>query len=116
MSAAASKPTGAPINVKDYAISAAEDHLSDLVARLVKDGVSASSFVRVGNPVEEIVRFTDENAIDLVVMGTHGRSGLAHLLVGSVAERVVRAGERPAPLPIAPRLRRARRGRSLPVT
>ena len=87
--------TGAPINVKDYAVAQAEAHLNDLVARLAKDGVTATSFIRVGYAVDEIVRFVDENSIDLVVMGTHGRTGLAHLLVGSVAERVVRTCKAP---------------------
>ena len=87
--------TGAPINVKDYAVAQAEAHLKDLEARLAKDGVTATSFIRVGNPVDEIIRFADENAISLIVMGTHGRTGLAHLLVGSVAERVVRTSRAP---------------------
>ena len=39
---------------------------------------------------DEIVSYARSNGIDLIVMGTHGRSGLAHLLKGSVAERVVR--------------------------
>src|SRR5262249_25872031 len=87
--------TGAPISVKDYAVSQAEAHLADLISRLAKDGVVATSSVRVGKPVDEIVRFVDGNGIDLVIMGTHGRSGLAHLLVGSVAERVVRTCKAP---------------------
>jgi nucleotide-binding universal stress UspA family protein len=82
--------TGAPNNVREYAVSAAETHLEDIVARLAKDGVTATSFIRVGNPIDEITRFIDEEKVSLVVMGTHGRTGLAHLLVGSVAERVVR--------------------------
>ena len=52
--------TGAPISVKEYAVSSAEAHLADIVARLGKDGVTAASFVRVGNPVDEINRFADE--------------------------------------------------------
>ena len=43
-----------------------------------------------GDPAAEIVRFADRGDFDLVVMGTHGRSGVRHLLLGSVAERVVR--------------------------
>jgi nucleotide-binding universal stress UspA family protein len=43
-----------------------------------------------GVPFVEIVRYARTNAIDLIVMGTHGRSGLTHVLIGSVAERVVR--------------------------
>lgn len=87
--------TGAPINVKDYAIASAEAHLQDLAQRLGKDGLAVTTFVRVGNPIEEINRIADEERVDLVVMGTHGRTGLQHLLVGSVAERVVRSSKVP---------------------
>lgn len=51
---------------------------------------------RQGPPFLEIVRYAKENDIDLIVMGTHGRSGLAHVLLGSVAEKVVRK----APCPV----------------
>jgi len=87
--------TGAPIPIKDYAVSSAEQHLDDLAARLTKDGASVKTFVRVGNPVDEILRFVDEEKADLVVMGTHGRGGIRHLIAGSVAERVVRASKVP---------------------
>jgi universal stress protein A len=43
-----------------------------------------------GDPVEEILRVARECHSDLIAMGTHGRTGLAHLLLGSVAEQVVR--------------------------
>ncbi len=49
-----------------------------------------------GAPQVEIVRYAREHAIDLIVLATHGRSGLAHLLIGSVAESVVRS----APCPV----------------
>lgn len=87
--------TGAPVNVKDYAVSSAEAHLQDIVARLAKDDITATPFIRIGNPVEEINRFVDEEKVSLIVMGTHGRTGLQHLLVGSVAERVVRTATCP---------------------
>jgi len=87
--------TGAPVNVKDYAVSSAEAHLQDIVARLGKDGITATPFIRIGNPVDEINRFVDEEKVSLIVMGTHGRTGLQHLLVGSVAERVVRTATCP---------------------
>lgn len=48
-----------------------------------------------GPPSKEIVRYARENRCDLVVMGTHGRGGLNRLLLGSVAERVVRGSEVP---------------------
>jgi len=87
--------TGAPISVKQYAIQSAEAHLQDIAERLAKDGVSATGVVKIGNPIDEINRTIDEQAIDLVVMGTHGRTGLRHLMVGSVAERVVRSSRVP---------------------
>jgi nucleotide-binding universal stress UspA family protein len=60
---------------------------------------SASSAVvatRVGSPYSEIVRYAAQHRIDLIVLGTHGRGPLGHMLLGSVAERVVRT----APCPV----------------
>jgi glycine betaine transporter len=54
----------------------------------VSQGVGYASWI--GTPAGEVVRFADARDVDLIVMGTHGRSGLAHALMGSVAERVVR--------------------------
>jgi nucleotide-binding universal stress UspA family protein len=45
---------------------------------------------QVGVPFEEIVKIAGEERVDMIVMGTHGRSGLDRLLLGSVAERVIR--------------------------
>ena len=52
--------------------------------------------VRVGAAFMEIIDYARENEIDLIVIGTHGRSGLMHVLMGSVAERIVRK----APCPV----------------
>ncbi len=52
--------------------------------------------IRTGAPFVEVIDFARENEMDLVVMGTHGRSGLKELLIGSVAEKVVRK----APCPV----------------
>ena len=46
--------------------------------------------VQVGHPVEQILDVVTRDHVDLIVMGTHGRTGLAHAVMGSVAERVVR--------------------------
>ncbi len=43
-----------------------------------------------GNPGEQILRYANEHSIDLIMVGTHGRTGLSHILVGSVAEQVTR--------------------------
>jgi nucleotide-binding universal stress UspA family protein len=68
--------------------------------RAVKDGTLAGlkvhPEVREGTPFYEIVRFAQETNIDLILLGTHGHSGLAHVLLGSTAEKVVRK----APCPV----------------
>lgn len=51
--------------------------------------------VRRGNPHREILDYADEHAVDLVVMGTHGRTGLDRYLLGSVTEKVVRLSNVP---------------------
>jgi nucleotide-binding universal stress UspA family protein len=70
--------------------------LDQEVARLREAGVKARSLLRVGAPFLEIISAAQTEGVDLIVMGTHGRSGLAHVLMGSVAERVVNK----APCPV----------------
>jgi nucleotide-binding universal stress UspA family protein len=53
-------------------------------------GLSVERRLTEGNPAAEIVRVAKENNCDLIVLGTHGRTGLGRLLMGSVAEQVVR--------------------------
>ena len=53
------------------------------------------SAIQHGNPFMEIMRYAREQQIDLIVMGTHGRTGLPHAIIGSVAERVVRSSHCP---------------------
>lgn len=53
-------------------------------------GVEAMTNIRTGVPQEQIVDFAEANPIDMIVVGTTGRTGLDHLVVGSVAEEVVR--------------------------
>lgn len=57
---------------------------------------SAVKTVRWGSPVEGIVDYAADHNIDLLVIATHGRTGLSHVLLGSVAERIVR--ESPCPV------------------
>ncbi|MGL5452338.1 MAG: universal stress protein [Aeromonas sp.] len=65
----------------------ASAQLQDLVASLP---IPAHFEVRFGRAADEVVLQAKEDGIDLIVMGSHGRSGLSHLLMGSVAESVVR--------------------------
>ena len=75
----------------------ARRHLEEwksIAATLGVEGVEAVT--AVGEPAHEIVTWAKEKGADLVVVGTHGRTGLTHALMGSVAERVVRR----APCPV----------------
>ncbi len=53
------------------------------------------SFVEEGKPDEAILKVAEEWEADLIVLGTHGRTGLAHILMGSVAEKVTRHSTKP---------------------
>jgi len=65
--------------------------------RVTARGVSVNTVVQRGiNPADTILEFLDEQDFDLVIMGTHGRTGLKHVLQGSVAEKVVRL----SPIPV----------------
>ena len=59
------------------------------------EGVDTESFVLTGNPHTAIVDHVEEHGIDLVVMGTHGRTGVDRHLLGSVTETVVRMSDAP---------------------
>jgi nucleotide-binding universal stress UspA family protein len=64
-------------------------HLARLVARAAKAGVRATQLLREGHPAPEIVRAARASRADLIVIGTHGRTGWPRLLLGSVAGRVI---------------------------
>jgi len=67
----------------------AQKELDKIVTRLRDSGLKARSMLKVGSPFLEVIHTAQSEGVDLIVMGTHGRTGLAHVLMGSVAERVV---------------------------
>jgi nucleotide-binding universal stress UspA family protein len=73
-----------------------EETLEARAAKLRQSGIKTSWRVQMGAPHEEIVRTAEEEHAGMIVMGTHGRSGLNRALLGSVAERVTRL----APCPV----------------
>jgi nucleotide-binding universal stress UspA family protein len=64
--------------------------LQEMAALCVEAGVIATIEIAVGRPARAVTETAKASGADLIVMGTHGRSGFAHLVLGSVAERVVR--------------------------
>ena len=69
--------------------------LDERVATLKNEYPRVYGRQATGNPFLEIIRAAHEGGFDMIIMGTHGRSGLAHVLIGSVAEKVVREGPCP---------------------
>ncbi len=59
------------------------------------EGLTVERLTVEGHPAEEITKFAEKNSIDLIVMGTLGKSGLDRFLLGSVAEKVVRTSKIP---------------------
>ncbi len=64
--------------------------LNEFISPEKKEGIKTEAIHRVGTPFLEIIKVAKEKEADLIVMATHGRSGLSHILFGSVAEKVVR--------------------------
>ena len=69
----------------------AEEYLRQWQRRLGERGVRATYQVRSGNVAEEIVRYATDTGVDLIVMCTHGRTGIRLWAYGSIAEKVLRA-------------------------
>lgn len=82
----------------DYYTRARESanrHLERAAAQALAAGIDAVTRVRVGFAAEEILETAREERADLIVLGTHGRRGIAHLVLGSTAEKVVRLASCP---------------------
>lgn len=68
----------------------------DRIARSWRQkGIQIETHLFKGDPVTEIVKKAKDLECDLIVMGTHGRTGMAHLMMGSVAERIIRTSSIP---------------------
>jgi nucleotide-binding universal stress UspA family protein len=80
----------------DALLSEARQALDRIVREQVPTGLDVEATVVTGNAVEGIIQYAREENADLLVMCTHGRTGLSHVLMGSTAEAVVRR----APCPV----------------
>jgi nucleotide-binding universal stress UspA family protein len=85
------------MTVMENYMDACKRQLKELTERVIaQDHPATTSALRTGTPFLEIVTAARELDSDLIVVGTHGRTGLAHVMIGSVAEKVVRK----APCPV----------------
>jgi nucleotide-binding universal stress UspA family protein len=81
-------------------VKSGQKQLDELPLPSSKTAFSIQRKVVVGDPIGKINDYAEEHGIDLIVMGTHGRTGPSHWLLGSVAERVVRSA--PCPVLVTP--------------
>ena len=89
-------PTPVPAPVLTQLLDAAKTGLANLVKAQKLERLNPRQEVRVGSAAPEIIAAATDLKADLVCIGTHGRGGIAHFLLGSVAEKVVRQ----APCPV----------------
>ena len=90
-------PEAGVVGVFDALEEAGREAIDEVVERAESAGVeTVEGSVATGRPHQVILDYVDDNDVDLVVMGTHGRTGLDRYLLGSVAEKVVRSC--PAPV------------------
>ena len=71
--------------------SDAQDYLTELVGRLKYDGADLQSEVIMGKAAESLADYAEKNGVDLIVIATHGRSGVSRWVWGSVADRILRS-------------------------
>jgi len=72
-------------------IEQAEQELARIKKDDFGDSKNVSTFAVVGHPVQKLVDYAKEQSIDLIVMATHGRSGIEHVLLGGTTEKIVRS-------------------------
>lgn len=98
MQAASLPMEGGAVYIEDLQakqVEEARQKLDAFVRQYSKKETAVEQCIRSGDPTTEINRVAEELRADMIVVGTHGRSGLSHLLMGSVAESVLREAEVP---------------------
>ena len=84
-----------PMDFHQVQLNIANEKLTEISEKLINYNANITRKVVEGTPFVEIIRYAKKNAIGLIVMGTHGYSGLEHSIIGSVAENVVRKASCP---------------------
>lgn len=94
--AASDVDTEFPLGLDASLVDAMRERVLKVLSPLEQTQLHPELVIVAGSPAQEIVRAATDREVDLIVMGTHGRGGVSHMLLGSVAEKVVRA----APCPV----------------
>ena len=81
--------------ITDILTQSADANLNAVAGRFAEQGIRVQKFLVYGSPASNLLDIERDEAVDVVVMATHGRTGLARFALGSVADRVVREGTAP---------------------
>ena len=81
--------------LREVETAKAKAYLEGLAVQLQQAGITVTTVLREGAADEHIVAYAKEQEIDLIVMSTHGHSGFKRFFLGSVTDRVIRAGQTP---------------------
>ena len=81
--------------LEDNARKSAQDYLATQISRLKDMGITATAVVTFGIAAEALTNYAEKNGVDLIVIATHGRSGISEWFWGSVAERVLKTSKIP---------------------
>lgn len=84
-----------PVRVDDYVTGGARQRLDAIAEPLRRAGLVVNTLAVIGAVAEQILALASKVDADALIVGTHGRTGLSHFLLGSVAERVVRSASVP---------------------
>lgn len=87
--------TDRPLRVDDYTKRGALQQLEAIAEPLRREGLTVRTMAVTGDVADEIIDVAKQVSAEALVVGTHGRTGLSHLLLGSVAEKVVRGASVP---------------------
>jgi nucleotide-binding universal stress UspA family protein len=88
--------------IEDERKSSAEEYLKEVVSRIKQDGGKLQTEVVAGKVADTLVDYTEANNIDLILIATHGRSGVSRWVRGSIADRILRAASVPVLMVRAP--------------
>ena len=81
--------------IRDEITKLHKSRLLDYIPKEIRNDIKIEALVVEGIPFVEIIDVSKKNKIDMIVMGSHGRTGIAHIMLGSVAEKVARIANCP---------------------
>jgi nucleotide-binding universal stress UspA family protein len=81
--------------IEDASIKAAQDYMREKSAMLAKHGIEVKTAVLFGNVIDSLLDYETKNKIDLIVIATHGRSGVGRMVLGSIADKLLKTSEAP---------------------